>query len=129
MDKKNTIPEGGDKQDALLARLGGSVSSNGEPQAGIPKEIVEELVPAAAKLLTISLKPTSTLKPARVSTARWVLEQYFRMYTPGTHRSEVHIIDHAAIAKMQRAEATMGEMNNWLRKVRRDRGGNGVSDN
>ena len=129
MDSKDNIPTGDCKQDALLARLGGSAIPDGDSPSDIPEEIIKDLVQPAAKLFGQSLKSTSTVKSPRVAAAKWVLEQWFKIYTPNTSRSEVHIIDHATLKQMEQAEKIMEEYNGFLSRQLSNRGGMDVGDN
>ncbi len=130
MANDNKIPNGDSKRDAeLIALQGGSAVPEGAPLPDMPKEIVDGLVPAAASLLEASLKLTSTIKAPRVAHARWVLEQYFKMYTPNTSRGEVQIIDHADMAQIKQANKVMKEYNGYLGQMLNNRGGIGIGDN
>ena len=130
MPEENKLPEGDSKHDALLASLGGSAVPDGELPLDMPKEIINDLVPQAALLFGQSLKSTSTIKAPRVAAAKWVLEQYFKMYTPSVTRREVHVYDHAAMAQIRRATKVMAEYNGYLaaQQLAR-RGGMDVSGN
>ncbi len=129
MADENNTSKGSDKQDALLASLGGSVAPDGEGPSDIPEEIIKDLVRPAAILFGQSLKSTSTVKAPRVAAAKWVLEQYFKMYTPSIDRKEVHVFDHAAMIQIKQAEKVMKEYNGYLKHRINNRGGMGIGNN
>lgn len=102
------------------------------------RKMILELVPDAKKIIRKALKPQRPRKdaegnviyreriaPKSIDLARWVMDQYTKLVVPGdADIHELHIIDHATLAQMKRAQEIVREMNQHQRNRRTEIGNN-----
>ena len=85
------------------------------------KEIILELVPLAKKTAKTVLNGKGEVKAVRGRTAQWVLDEYSKLMSPDIERKEVHVIDHAFMAQIERAQEIQREYNEYLEKNQQQR--------
>jgi len=93
------------------------------------KKTILSMVPDAIKLTKSALKmrrntktrdgkpiKRTPIQPKSLDLAKYVLEQYAKMVMPSdTDVHELHFIDHAALAQMQKANDIVAELNAYQR--------------
>ncbi len=91
------------------------------------KKMILDMVPAAKRVAMTSLKLRRNtigrdgvehkpipIQPKSIDMSRWVLEQYAQLVKPGeADVHELHIVDHAMLAKMTEARDVVKEINSF----------------
>jgi len=93
------------------------------------KKMILELAPAAQKIATAALKmrrsgrtkdgkinKPKTIPSKSIDFARWVMEQYAKIALPqDADIHELHVVDHAMLAQMRKANEIVQEINSYNR--------------